>query len=164
MGRGNVCVFGKYEGLYYVDRDYIDYYIPIDGETDEGKFLEEMKHNDFDNFVYDEYISMANYEDFISVFKSMMENKFKSFISTDKDYGIILENELFEIEIEDNQWSYAVKLIQKENYYYSLEGLQAKHYKNYLEGIKRILLEMYPSIGCYGGAWTHGIIKREDVA
>ena len=94
-----------------------------------------------------------------------MEKKFKSFVATGNDFGTILENELFEIEIEDNQWSYAVKLIQKECWYDNhLEGLQKKHYENYLNGIKNILLEMFPSIGCYGGAWTHGIIKREDVA
>lgn len=23
MGRGNVCTFGKYEGLYYADRDHL---------------------------------------------------------------------------------------------------------------------------------------------
>ena len=163
MGRGNTCVFGRYEGLYYADRDYLDYYVPIDGEADDGKYLEEMEHNDFDNFEYDEYISMANYEDFVSEFKSMMQKKFKSFCDTEKDYGVILENNLFKIEIEDNQWSYAVKLIQKEHWCVSLEGLQAKHYMNYLEGIKRILLEIFPSIGCYKGAWTSGRIKREDL-
>lgn len=163
MGRGNICVSGKYEGLYYADRDYIDYYVPIDGEADEGKFLEEMEYNDFDNFEYDEFLSRANYEDFVSEFKSMMQKKFKSFCDTENDYGTILENDLFEIEIEDNEWSYAVKLIQKEHWCFSLEGLQAKHYMNYLEGIKRILLEIFPVIGCYSGAWTSGRIKREDL-
>ena len=63
-----------------------------------------------------------------------------------------------------NEWSYAVKLIQKECWYDNhLEGLQKKHYQNYLEGIKNILLEIFPEIGCYGGAWTHGTITREDV-
>ena len=166
MGRGNVCVFGQDEGLYYADRDYLDYYIPIDGESDEGKYLVEMNHydHDFENFVYDEYISMANYEDFISVFKTIMLKKFKSLCDTEKDYGVILENELFKIEIEDNEWSYAVKLLQKEHWYYNLEGLQAKHYINYLEGIKTALLKIFPSIGCYGGAWTSGRITREDMA
>ena len=26
MGRGNVCVFGEYEGLYYIDNDHIHVY------------------------------------------------------------------------------------------------------------------------------------------
>lgn len=165
MGRGNVCTHGKYEGLYYADRDYLDFYVPIDGEADEGKLLEEMEQNDFSNYEYDEFISRSYYEDFISLFISLFRGKFKSFSATGEEYGVILENELFEIEIEDNQWSYAVKLIQKEDAYDNhLEGLQKKHYENYLEGMKNVLLEIFPSIGCYGGAWTSGRITRGDAA
>ena len=29
---------------------------------------------------------------------------------------------------------------------------------------KNVLLEIFPSIGCYGGAWTSGRITREDLA
>ena len=164
MGRGNVCVFGDYEGLYYVDRDYIDFYVPIDGEADEGKFLGEMDMGEFADYEYDEFLSRIYYEDFIYEFVEMMKKKFKSFVSTGEEYGTILENNLFEIEIEDNQWSYAVKLIQKECWYDNhLEGLQKKHYENYLDGIKNILLEMFPSIGSYCGAWTSGTITREDL-
>ena len=163
MGRGNVCVFGDYEGLYYVDRDHLDFYIPIDGEADDGKFLGEMEHNDFANYEYDEFISRSYYEDFIYEFVYLFTKKFKSFSKTGNDYGTILENELFEIEIEDNQWSYAVKLIQKECWYDNhLDGLQKKHHENYLEAIKNILLEMFPSIGAYNGAWTSRTITRED--
>jgi hypothetical protein len=164
MGRANVCVFGDYEGLYYVDRGYLDFFIPVDGEADDGKFQNDMEYNDFANYEYDEFLSRVYYEDFINDFIYLFNKKFKSFSKTGEEYGAILENELFQIEIEDNQWSYAVKLIQKECWYDNhLQGLQKKHYENYLEGIKNILLEMFPSIGCYGGAWTHGTIKREDV-
>ena len=163
MGRGNVCVFGDSEGLYYVDRDYLDFYVPIDGEADEGKFLGELSHNDFSDYEYDEFLSRIYYEDFISDFIYFMTKKFKSFTKTGDEYGVILQNDLFEIEIEDNQWSYAVKLIQKEDDYDNhLEGLQKKHYKNYLNGMKNVLLELFPTIGSYGGAWTSGRITRED--
>lgn len=167
MGRGNVCVFGDYEGLYYVDRGYIDCYIAK--EMDENGEYEEkmqcdMSMGDFENFDYDDGLSQLYYDDFILEFVSMMKKKFKSFVPTGNDFGTIMENNLFEIEIEDNQWSYAVKLIQKEDDWDNhLLGLQKKHYENYLEGIKNILLELFPSIGCYGGAWTHGTITREDV-
>lgn len=163
MGRGNVCTFGDYEGLYYVDRGYLDYYVPIDGEADEGLFMEEMEMNDFPNYEYDEFISRSYYEDFISEFVYLFRKRFNGFAETGKDYGVILENELFQIEIEDNQWSYAVKLIQKECWYDNhLDGLQKKHYENYLNGMKEVLLNMFPSIGAYGGAWTHRTIKREN--
>lgn len=163
MGRGNVCVFGKYEGLYYADRDYLDFYVPIDGEADDGKFLGEIDYCDFGDYEYDEFLSRIYYEDFVYELTDMLIKKFKSFAKTGNDYGVILENELFEIEIEDNEWSYAVKLIQKECWYDNhLEGLQKKHYQNYLDGIKDIMLELFPSIGSYSGAWTSGTITRED--
>ena len=156
MGRGNVCVFGDYEGLYYVDRDYLDCYIAKetneDGEYEE-KMLGDMSMEDFEDYDYDEFLSHFYYEDFIQEFTSMMEKKFKSFTSTGKEYGVIMENNLFEIEIEDNEWSYAVKLIQKEDWYDNhLEGLQKKHYENYLNGIKNISYDLYPitnSFDCY---------------
>ena len=167
MGRGNVCVFGEYEGLYYVDRDYIDCYIANEADENgefEQKMLGEMSMEDFQNYEYDPVLSGLYYEDFIQEFTSMMEEKFKSFVSTGNDYETVMENNLFEIVIEDNEWSYAVKLVQKEDDYDNhLEGLQKKHYQNYLEGIKNILLELFPSIGCYGGAWTHGTITRESL-
>lgn len=167
MGKGNVCVFGEYEGLYYVDRGYIDCYIAKE-MNDDGEYEEKMQCDmsmeDFENFDYDYGLSQLYYDDFILEFIAMMKKKFKSFVSTGNDFGTIMENNLFEIEIEDNQWSYAVKLIQKEDDYDNhLEGLQKKHYENYLEGIKNILLELFPSIGCYGGAWTHGTITRESL-
>lgn len=168
MGKGNVCVFGKYEGLYYVDRDYIDCYISNEANKDgeyENKMLGDMNMEDFQNYEYDSVLSEMYYDDFLQEFTAKMEKKFNSFVSTGKDYGTVMENNLFEIEVEDNEWSYAVKLIQKEDDYDNhLEGLQKKHYQNYLDGIKSILLELFPSIGCYGGAWTHGTITREDLA
>ena len=169
MGRGNTCTHGKYEGLYYADRDYIDCYIskePTEDDCYDSKLLGEMELDDFNNYDYDDCQSSWNYDWFVQEFTSRMEKRFKSLECTGKDFGVIMENSLFEIEIEDNEWSYAVKLIQKEQDYYSdgnVEGLQARHYKNYLKGIKEILLEIFPSIGCYCGAWTHGTITRDDL-
>lgn len=167
MGRGNVCVFGDYEGLYYVDRGFIDVYVAKEADEYgeyEQRMYADMDLDDFSDYDYDEFLSQIYYEDFIQEFTSMMEKKFKSFVSTGKDFGTIMENNLFEIKVEDNQWSYAVELIQKEyDYDNHLQGLQKKHYETYLNGIKNILLEMFSEIGCYGGAWTHGIITREMV-
>lgn len=156
MGRGNICVHGKYEGLYYVDRDYLDCYTSKESNEDgeyEERMLGEMHSEDFSDYDYDSHLSSIYYDDFLQNFTSMMEKRFKSLESTGNEYGTIMENNLFEIEIEDNEWSYAVKLIQKEHWYDNhLEGLQKKHYQNYLKGIKEILLELFPTIGCYGGA------------
>lgn len=164
MGRGNVCVFGDYEGLWYVDRDYLDCYVSKFEDEDgvyESKMLGEMDINEFGIFEYDYILSEIYFNEFVDYFVSMMDKRFKSLTPTGDKYGTIMENNLFEIQIEDNEWSYAVELIQKENPYDDcLCGLQKRHYQNYLDGMKDILLDMFPEIGCYGGAWTHGVIKR----
>ena len=164
MGRGNVCTWGDYEGLYYVDRDYLDYYIAKEADEDgefEGKMLGEIEYDEFCDYDYDYTISEIYYEEFVHEFVDLMEKKFNSFTSTGDIGGTIMENNLFKIKIEDNEWSYAVMLIQKENDWDdSLRGLQKRHYQNYLNGMKDVLLYMFPEIGCYAGAWTHGVIKR----
>lgn len=165
MGCGNVCVHGDFEGLYYIDKDYIDIYTSKEADDNgeyNSKLLSEMTMSDFDDFDYDEYLSMLRYEDFVSNFVCMIKQKFSSFFRHDRDYGTILENGLFKIKIVDNEWSYAIMLIQKDDDYGNLTNLQSKHYKNYLDGIKTILLDLFPSIGYYTGAWTSGIIKRGD--
>ena len=164
MGRGNICTFGDYEGLWYVDRDYLDCYISKfeneNGEYEE-KMLGEMQYNEFEDFNYNYVLSEIFFEEFVREFVDLMGKKFNSFTSTGKNFGTIMENNLFEIQIEDNEWSYAVMLIQKENDWDdSLSGLQKRHYQNYLDGMKDILLYMFPEIGCYAGAWTHGVVKR----
>ena len=79
---------------------------------------------------------------------------------------VMLENGLFFVCLVDNEWSVAVELIQKDyntgDYDDFMPSLQRRHYKNYLEGMKNCLLELYPEIGVYKGAWTSGTIKRSE--
>ena len=44
-----------------------------------------------------------------------------------------------------------------------MENLQSALFEKYLAGMKKCLLERLPRIGTYSGAWTHGLISREDV-
>ena len=120
MGRGNTMVQGKYEGLYYVDND---------GEVELLGAISDLK--DWD---YDYEISRENFEWFLNQFCEDFQKMFPSFEIVQTDCcGTIMKNNLFEIVVEDNEWSYAVKLIQLEADYYesSKEGFQKKHYKNY---------------------------------
>ena len=54
---------------------------------------------------------------------------------------VILENELFYICVEDNEWSLAVELIQKDGYSDCqsawLAGLQKRRYREYLDSMKK---------------------------
>ena len=68
MGRGNVCVFGDYEGLYYVDRDYLDCYTAKEADENgnfEDRMLGDMNMEDFQNFEYNHELSRVCYEDFL---------------------------------------------------------------------------------------------------
>lgn len=167
MGKGNVCVFGKYEGLYYVDYDFINMYTCIDKKENLQEIREcEMKLEDFGSYTYDEILSDINYQDFKENFVADFTEKYKSFTPCNewisRDRRAILENNLFYIALADNEWSVAVMLLQKEQC--SLEGLQARHFQNYLEGIKECLFNQFESLGIYGGAWTSGILHKTNSA
>lgn len=184
MGRGNVCVSGKYEGLYYIDNADIHVYRRDDPFDDypQTVLMKELSSADLNTgaWVYDEYGTMEEEGDILECFMDSFRQMFPSFQRVQKDrwirngwYGdfcrrVIMENGLFYIAVEDNEWSLAVELLQKGNTYEDghlsedgrLSKLQAKHFRRYLDGVKSCLLERVPSIGTRTGAWTHGIIKR----
>lgn len=159
MGRGNVCVHGEYEGLYYVDWDNFIYY----EENEDGEYVADRENYDMQRWLF---------EDSLCEFKSSMKKRFPSMRDCDEwigrcqDSRAVLENNLFYITIEDNGWSMAFKLIQKEQDYYSLgniANMQKGLYEKYLNGIRDCLFNQFAELGTYGGAWTSGTIKREDI-
>lgn len=151
MGRGNSCVFGNYEGLYYVNwNNFSNEY-----EDEEG------------NIIVDEDMRVEEWEEALSQFIFDLTKKYPSFSiceewisNTEK---AVLENSLFYIAVEDNEWSMAVKLIQKEQSYYSrgnIVNLQAGLFMKYLNGIRDCLFNQFDVLGTYEGAWTNGCIKK----
>ena len=152
MGRGNACIHGEFEGLFYIDYDnFTCYTVDEDGN--------ETEERDYD-------LEQELVEDSIINFKYSFRKKYPVFDfygEKRNGYGIILESGLFEIAIEDNEWSYAVKLLQREDLEFSAEGLQGKFYETYLKGIKECLFEQFDTLGVYSGAWTSGTIKKEEV-
>lgn len=171
MPRGNCFTKGDYEGLYYIDNDLYHVFSlkpEYREEHDEyneywDKLIKDIDYNDFYKYELDEDLTTANYEGIKDYLQYRFTEKFKSFEYSegwDKNTGnlIILENELFYIELEDNDWSIAVELIQKDDFYRyddkKLNGLRKKHYKSYLKGIKEILLEYLPYLYEYNGPWT----------
>lgn len=151
MGAGNACVHGECEGLYYIDWDNFD----SEYEDEYGTVI-----TDYD-FQRDQWSSS------LYLFKQSFKKKYKSFTLCDKwisnEEHAVLENSLFYIVVEDNSWSMAIKLIQKEQDYYkkgNIKNLQAGLYEKYLEGMKNVLFEQFDELGVYGGAWTSGTIKK----
>ena len=148
MGRSNVCVHGPYEGLYYVDYD--NFYVnKVDNETDNREFDQVYMEHTIDNFKY-EMMKSGVFTECDRWHHGWYHN----------DIHVILESKLFEIAIVDNEWSYAVMLLQKED---APVGLQKKHYESYLRKIRDALFEQFSKLGVYGGAWTHGTIDRQVI-
>ncbi|WP_166542404.1 hypothetical protein [Acutalibacter sp. 1XD8-36] len=77
---------------------------------------------------------------------------------------VILESKLFYVCVEDNEWSLAVELVQKEEPWGLpwMENLQKQLYQKYLDGMKKALLNRLPGVGIRTGAWTSGRIKKEE--
>lgn len=169
MGRGNVCTLGRAEGLYFVDNDFLDVYKKMDSEEmeSEDKYITPRDEGfDFDACVYCEPESAFKQIDFEWELSDRLIEKFPSFNRVDKwitnSRRALLENKLFYIVVEDNMWSVAVELIQKQDPYGGddLVGLQMGLYARYLDAIKDILLDMHGEVGIYTGAWTSATIKK----
>lgn len=175
MGRGNVCVFGKYEGLYYIDNDHIHVYRRDNDSDDypETKLMGELSYDELTggDWYYDEVGSMCELDDIEECISADFTARFRSFQRPqkecwhDRETRVLLESELFIIGLEDNEWSMAIKLLQKEDPYDNhLEGLQKRHHQRYLDALKEVLLDRLPSIGAYSGPWTSRTITREECA
>lgn len=154
MGKGNACVHGDYEGLYYVAwSNFSSEYEDGDGNIQvDYDFQREEWEMSLEMFV----------EDFTKRFKSFTACEENKWIS--RNERAVMENSLFYIAVEDNEWSMAIKLLQKDQDYYSrgnIENLQKGLYDKYLEGMKQCLFNQFDEIGTYGGAWTSGWIKKE---
>lgn len=151
MGRGNACVFGKYEGLYYVDWDNF----PDEYDDEDG--------NPIKDYDWQREECRNSLDEFASEFKQ----KYKSFSDCDgwinRNEKAVLENNLFYIVAEDNEWSIAIKLIQKKQDCYSrgnIENLQKGLYQKYLDGMKECLFNQFEELGAYGGPWTSERIRK----
>ena len=180
MGKGNVSVSGPYEGLFYIDNgDYHVYRRSDDpGEHPEVRLLRDLSVADLsgEGWLYDDEGIWNELEDIEECFKDDFTRMFPSFHAAGSlpeswirngRYGdfsrrVILESNLFYICMEDNEWSMAIELIQKEDPYDDhLSGLQSGHHQRYLDGMKTCLLERLPGIGTYAGPWTSGRIEKE---
>ena len=165
MGRGNVSVNGPYEGLFYIDREDVDLYtLKKDGEI-QVRLLRDMEQDDFKYWSFSPDLSRIAMDDILENLKFEFMARFSSFGEVDdwisRDRQAILESNLFYVALEDNEWSLAVELIQKDDF--RLYCVQKHHYNCYLNAIKEILLGMLPSIGTYAGPWTSGRITKEEL-
>lgn len=165
MGRGNVCTTGKYEGLYYIDNDDLLVFTRIqDGGEPESKLSSKLTLQEMEAFEFDEELTRIRLEDIEQKIASGLMIRFPSFTACSRwvsdTQRAILENQLFYIAFEDNECSLAVELLQKEDEYLDITGLQCRHWQTYLRGIQDALLELFEFIHIRTSAWTSGTIWR----
>lgn len=177
MGRGNVCVTGSYEGLFYIDNDDLRVYSrnAPHAKEEETSLQRDLSCEDFSSgeWLLDEIGSSYEEEDVLECFCTELRKLCPSFqpaansnVWLGNERRVILENELFYICVEDNEWSLAIELVQKDGYSDCesawMAGLQKRRYRGYLDSMKKALLARLPSIGIRTGAWTSGTITREE--
>lgn len=175
MGRGNVCVTGSYEGLFYIYNNDLHVYrlnSLCDDDDVPKRLLRDLDYADISSgkWSLDEVETNYKEEDVLEYFCEEMRKLYPSFQPPidrwdtwlDGSRRVLLENYLFYICVEDNEWSLAVELIQRDDCRH-LAGLQEWHYTHYLEGMKKTLLSRLPKIGTYDGLWTSRIITRDEV-
>mgnify|MGYP006939760574 CR=1 FL=1 len=123
MGRGNVHPDGPYEGVFYIDHDYTAVYRNVNAADDDmdDRKLRYWFGTDFPEekgWEYDECESIDEEDYDLRLFSDDFENRFPVFSKTNKDISrtrrAILESPLFYVAVEDNEWSTAVELIQKD--------------------------------------------------
>lgn len=172
MGRGNVYVDGSYEGLFYIENAYLHVYRRDDRYADwpETRLKKDLSNDELsgNEWIFDNEGSDNEESDVIECLCNTMMKLCPGFEKTGDDRWIsqkrraILENRLFYICVEDNEWSLAVELVQRDENFWQLTGLQGRHYERYLECMKIALLSRLPRIGIYTGPWTHGTLTKEE--
>lgn len=153
MGAGN-CMVKDLEGLFYVDWNDLHIYTntqdPDDAIT--GKDIPQDKQAEYS---YDADLSQANFEAFKDRFCTAMAKHFKSLQTVDYWKGrkrhVIMDNKLFLIAFEDNDWSLAVEVLLKDG---ARKGLQKQMTKSFIKGTKKILLKEFGTIYIRTGSWT----------
>jgi hypothetical protein len=169
MGRGNICPDGKYEGVVYVDYDNVLCYTKKDDS--EQRLLKDISYEEMPEFEFDDDASQLLLDEYRTNLVNEMMRRYPSFeepnqtwLPNHRNGKVILENKLFYIIVEDNEWAEAVELIQKESEYgdVDLSGLQKQHYRHYLDAIQDILLEQFGEVGIYTGPWTSGKITKGE--
>ncbi len=161
MGRGNVRVTGAYEGLYYINNDDLFVFTSLNehGES-ETKLLGELTAEELERYEFDNFQTRIRQDNVEEEILCGMQARFTSlepcgrWIS--RTQKAIMENNLFYVALEDNEWSLAVELLQKEDDYANITGLQSRHWQAYLQGIRDILLGLFERIHIYAGPWTSG--------
>lgn len=146
------------EGLYYVNYDDIHMY---HSNKDESIVLpaSQIPETEMNKYAFDPTFTQIHYDAIRTKLANSLCAKFPSMIQPTEDLyadkrktkRIIAHNELFDVILEDNQWSLAVALKQKPK---GNVGLQTQMFPSFLNGLRLSLFEQFPVLYIRTGTWT----------
>lgn len=162
MSGGNVNV-SLNDGLYYVHYDAINLY-KSKKNPDDVRQRKDIPSYQASQFVLDLDLSQAKYNLWLQTFRNAMQKRYKSYRLVDRyehrGQRVVLENDMFKVAIEDNDWSFAVELISRPKYRYV--DFQKHLFNHFFKGMREILLSTVDTIYIRSGSWTAEPFTKDD--
>ena len=145
------------EGLFYVDFKNIYMYHKKDNPS-QIVLEKDLPDNaqEQTKYKFDAPMSQANFEAFKTKFVDQITTQFPSMQPTDewlnksKTRHVIMTNKLFNVVIENNNWSLAIELTMAPK---GNTGLQAQMFPSFIKGIRTALLNQFDTIYVRNGSW-----------
>ena len=146
------------EGLFYVDYKDIYMYHEI---ANPDHFLPESQipAGEEDKYEFDEEKTQIHYDSFKARLSAYLCQHLPSLKVPPEDMArnrtytkrILAENNLFQIALEDNNWSVAVKLLRQKD---GNTGLQTQMYNSFLNRVRLGLFQQFKTLYVRDGAWS----------
>ena len=154
MSKGNINV-SLNDGLYYISYESVNVYKSKQNPQD-LKTINQIAPQDRAQFDLDLPLSQANYDAWLESFRKAMHKRYPSYRIIDKylkrDQRIVLENNMFRVIIEDNEWSFAVELISIPKCQY--KAFQKHLFPQFFKGMREILFTITETIYIRNGSWS----------
>ena len=154
MSQGNVNV-SLNDGLYYIHYNSVNVYKSKQNPKD-LRTIDQIPSHQRNQFNLDLPLSQANYDAWLEQFRKAMCKRYKSYRIVDKylkrTQRIVLENNMFQVIIEDNEWSFAVELISIPQCPY--KAFQKHLFSQFFKGMREILFTITETIYIRNGSWS----------
>lgn len=163
MGAGNVNV-SLNDGLFYVHYDSVNVY---KNKRDKSIICQrkDITRGQEKDFVFDMGLSQQNYDVWLEAFRQKLMKRYPSYRRVDRytkrDQRIVLENDMFFVAIEDNEWGFAVELIARTKYPYP--QFQKHLFPHFFKGMKETLLSLTETIYIRSGSWTTQAVTKDNM-
>lgn len=141
--------------LYYVDYDLMNVYVNKNNSSDIKIGKDPIALANPDIYVLDEILTQTRYDRFKEKFLKEMKSKFadvKSVKKTTKGVHHLLQNDIFIVAFEDNNWSIGIELLC--NPKYDDKESQPSLVADAGKIMRDVLLDIVEEIHVRTGSWT----------